>query len=226
MSSPYILGLIALLLSMAVQAQDNSQSTESWHTTQSTQSLLGVLAQRSQHTNELRGDFIQRKQLSGLPMPLIARGFYEYTENSGLRWVTQSPIESQLKITNKGISGVDNSNSTRFIADIFLAVIRGDLSQLEQYFAIQSRGNSAHWTLRLTPSTDALGNYISYINVSGAEFTEQLFIMDSNGDSTDITLIEKIARAKRAGEIISAATHTNTNIQAPLSQQNEPNRAQ
>lgn len=224
MSSHYIIGLIVLLLSMAIQAKDSGQSIESWHTAQSTQSLLGVLAQRSKHTKELNGNFIQRKQLSGLPMPLIARGFYEYAENSGLRWVTQSPIESQLKITNEGISGVVDSNSTRFIADIFLAVIRGDLSQLEQYFAIQSRGDSAHWTLRLTPSTDTLGNYISYIDVSGAEFTEQLFIMDSNGDSTDITLIEKMASAKRAGEIISAATHSN--IQVPAAQKNESNRAQ
>lgn len=224
MSSHYIIGLIALLLSAAVQAEDNNQVIESWHTAQSTQSLLGVLAQRSKHTKELRGSFTQHKQLTGLPMPLMARGFYEYTENSGLRWVTQSPVESQIKITNEGISGVDNSNSTRFIADIFLAVIRGDLSQLEQYFAIQSRGDSAHWTLRLTPSTSPLSSYLSYIDVSGAEFTEQLFIMDSNGDSTDITLIEKMASAKRTVKTITAAT--NTSSQTPLPQTNEQNRAQ
>lgn len=217
----YIIGLVALLLSFVAQAQGENPIAESWHTTQSTQALLGVLAQRSKHIRELRGDFSQKKHLSGLPIPLLARGYYEYSENSGLRWVTQSPIESQLNITHEGITGVDNSNSTRFIADIFLAVIRGDLSQLEQYFTVASRGDSAHWTLRLTPSVSVLSDHLSYINVSGAEFTEQLTIMDANGDSTEISLIEKVASAKPVKDVVSGTTQ----VQDPLSHPQEQNRA-
>lgn len=185
--------VVALACAVAAHAQNpaGTDSADTWHSAQSTQALLSALTQKAQREQSLNGRFTQRKQLSGLPVPLIAHGFYEYSSASGLRWVTETPIKSQLKITDNGISGVDKNNSTRVVGEIFLAVIRGDLSQLQQYFTVQSRGDSTRWTLRLTPADSALGSYLAHIDVSGAALTERVFMLDNNGDSSEITLSAK-----------------------------------
>jgi hypothetical protein len=167
-----------------------------WHDSTATEALLAVLANRAEQTHNLQGQFQQQKQLQGLPLPLKASGNYSYSQHQGLNWHTLSPINSTLQIGNKpgrNTGTLGSNTNANLVANIFIAVVRGDLKQLQQYFNIQSSGDIAQWHLRLTPIKQALANYLNYIDVTGAELTEQLYVAEASGDITSIKLKNSVS---------------------------------
>ena len=174
-----------------------------WHDRTATETLLAVLANRAEQIDSLQGKFQQQKQLQGLPLPLTASGNFSYSQDQGLNWHTLSPVNSQLQIGNKpavNAGTLDSNTNASLVANIFIAVVRGDLRQLQQYFTIQSSGDTAHWRLRLTPIKETLASYLSYIDVAGAELTEQLYIAEAGGDTTSIKLSNSVS-STQANEV-------------------------
>ena len=194
-----IFTLILLLAPTHTIAQEPAIPPD-WHDHATSEALLVSLAARAEQTHTLQGEFQQNKQLQGLPLPLTASGNYTYSQSQGLNWHTLSPINSKLQIGNNSASNADTlvskaNTHTHLVANIFIAVVRGDLRQLQQYFNIQSSGNTAGWRLRLTPVQQTLANYLNYIDVTGAELTEQLYVAEASGDMTTITLNNRVLGA-------------------------------
>lgn len=190
---PALVLLAGMTMATEIISPLPNEEQQQWHSNESTAALLQVLATRAEHTRLLAGEFRQTKHLTGLPMPLVATGKYHYNISDGLRWETLTPIASQVKLTQQGIEGLDQGEGGQLVADIFLAVVRGNLLQLKQYFTIHSAGDVEHWQLRLQPSLPALASYIKYIDVSGSEITEQLTIVENSGDNTLIELTDTAA---------------------------------
>ena len=202
--SVFLTALMLILLLNPINAIAQEPVTApNWHDRTATEALLAVLANRAEQIDSLQGKFQQQKQLQGLPLPLTATGNFSYSQHQGLNWHTLSPIDSQLQIGNKSASNAgtlgSNTNAS-LVADIFIAVVRGDLRQLQQYFTIQSSGDTAHWRLRLTPIKETLASYLSYIDVAGAELTEQLYIAEAGGDTTSIKLSNSVS-STQANEV-------------------------
>jgi len=163
--------------------------------------LIDALNIRNAQVNELQGSFKQNKRIAQLPLPLLSQGRFHYTKATGLIWSLQTPIEKKIIIDAQpnaelmSLAGIDapqaiqkGGNSARLTSEIFLGVLAGELTQLEQYFEITSAGDLTHWSILLTPRNASIAGYISNIKIDGAETTESIEIYEGNGDVTRIEL--------------------------------------
>ena len=170
--------------------------------------LLAQLSARSKTIASLDGRFDQQKTIAVLPMPIVSSGVFHFAQGEGVVWETRVPVQTQVKLSPGGISFDDQpaatgsnqaatNQATAIVAKIFMGVIAGELSSLNDYFNIQTLGDSDHWQLILTPRNDNLKAYIHSIEVRGEEFTEQLAIDEANGDKTLIKFaVEQVQRVQ------------------------------
>ena len=67
---------------------------------------------------------------------------------------------------------------------LFLAVLQGDSSGLQRDFDLQLHGESAHWTLTLTPRSLLLKQVFKQINIDGGALVQRIELQETQGDST------------------------------------------
>ena len=162
--------------------------------------FLAAFSAKNQTIAHLAGQFEQSKTIAVLPMPIRSSGVFEFTQGQGVAWETQEPIQNRIHLTAQGIDtqsqgsksealqGQDatKSQGAGLVASIFMGVIAGDLSQLNRFFTLEANTQGEQWQLVLTPNSPNLAAYIRQIRLEGHDFTEQLHIAETNGDTTDI----------------------------------------
>ncbi|WP_286823171.1 LolA family outer membrane lipoprotein-sorting protein, partial [Idiomarina sp. UBA1919] len=73
-------------------------------------------------------EFSQKKQLSGLPRPLVSSGQLDISKDE-IVWTTEQPQQQQLTINRQGIFEQGNENSVSgsdTIAQLLLAILQQD----------------------------------------------------------------------------------------------------
>ena len=182
--------------------------------------FLAAFSAKNQTIAHLAGQFEQSKTIAVLPMPIRSSGVFEFTQGQGVVWETQEPIQNRIHLTAQGIytqtadgnsetlQNQDNksqdskSQGAGLVASIFMGVIAGDLTQLTRFFTLEANTQGEQWQLVLTPNTPNLAAYIHQIRLDGHEFTEQLHIAETNGDTTDIrfttTQVKRVPNPKAA----------------------------
>ena len=159
---------------------------------------LGAATRSLQGAQTLRGGYVQRKTLQGVPKPLEAEGTFLFARGIGIAWRTIRPFESELVITPTDIIQRENGRvtlhlaaarqpSVRVVSDIFAAVFALDFEQLAARFELFSRGVKGGWELGLRPRAGA-GGALKQIVVGGQSQVQRVRVSDSNGDETDIRL--------------------------------------
>jgi hypothetical protein len=74
-------------------------------------------------------------------------------------------------------------------------VIAGELDSLQGSFTLTATGSTANWKIQMVPRSANISAYITRIELRGAEFTEQLEILEANGDKTLIIVTtDKVVR--------------------------------
>lgn len=162
--------------------------------------LMATLAERSHQIQKLEGRFEQYKTIAVLPVPLHSTGRFEYTQGEVVIWQVLEPVQQTIQLSADGIrfdgeakqapqAAVDTINR------IFMGVISGELSSLEEYFTIEPQGDSGSWKLILKPNSANIAAYIQHIEIRGGEYTEQLDIAETNGDKTQVRFTtDKVTR--------------------------------
>jgi len=141
----------------------------------------------------LTGKFEQQKILPELPFPLKSQGDFLYVRTLGLQWQTQAPIQSELLLTDLGLS-IDGSLTaqSQLAAEIFFALFTLDQQKLaglfQQEFKMLSKEN---WQLQLWPHLGPLAEIMARITVSGAQSIDALEIHAPRGDITRLQLTEQ-----------------------------------
>ena len=75
----------------------------------------------------------------------------------------------------------------------FRALLGGDVSALQQDFALSAQGGTAHWVITLAPRTGQLKRQLASIVIDGREHEPRcLTVTNANGDSS-ITLVGAMA---------------------------------
>lgn len=153
--------------------------------------LLATLAERSHQIQQLDGRFEQYKSIAVLPVPLHSTGRFNYSAGKTIVWETLDPIQQIIQISPEGIRFDGATKPTpqaavETITHIFMGVVSGQFSNLENYFTIEPQGDSSHWVLILKPNSANLAAYIQGIEIRGGEYTEQLEIIEANGDKTKV----------------------------------------
>lgn len=143
---------------------------------------------------QLEGTFVQHRYISALPLPLESSGSFNYRRNRGITWATQRPIENTVIITTEGVAierekgSIEKIASSQMVAEIFLTVISGNLTQLESLFEIKHQPMTKGWQYTYTPKGAPLSQYISDVVVSGSYHVEKIDLKELNGDRTTIHL--------------------------------------
>ena len=153
---------------------------------------LQQLSEQLAKPHVIHGDFIQEKHLRALPKPLTSTGTFVLAKDHGLLWQLKTPLQQDYRITALGIAR-RNANAWQMLPGksagaeqnrLFLAVLQGDSSGLQRDFDLQLQGESAHWTLTLTPRSLLLKHVFKQINIDGGELVQRIELQETQGDST------------------------------------------
>lgn len=148
----------------------------------------------------LRGNFVQRKFLSGLPKPLKSSGSYVISRDQGIWWHTQLPFDSDFILTPNSMVQLDDGKiaarltaeqqpGLRVVGDVFFSIFALDPSALATNFELFGlRGERDAWSMGLRPRASALRNVMSETVITGATRVDKVEFWDSHGDRTEITL--------------------------------------
>ena len=159
---------------------------------------LSAATRSLQGAQTLRGGYVQRKTLQGLPKPLEAEGTFLFVRGTGIAWRTVKPFETELVITPTDIIQREGGRvsmhlaaarqpSVRIVADIFNAMFALDFEALGARFDLFGRTVRGGWEMGLRPR-GGQGGALRQIVVSGRAQVERVRVSDSNGDETDIRL--------------------------------------
>jgi len=153
---------------------------------------LQQLSEQLAKPHVIHGDFIQEKHLRALPKPLTSTGTFVLAKDHGLLWQLKTPLQQDYRITALGIAR-RNASAWQMLPGksagaeqnrLFLAVLQGDSSGLQRDFDLQLQGESAHWTLTLTPRSLLLKQVFKQINIDAGALVQRIELQETQGDST------------------------------------------
>ena len=161
--------------------------------------IADLTAQLSQ-PQELRAHFSQERTLTGFSRTLKAQGTLLVSRDHGILWRQSMPFAQDVVIDERGIlvgnasglktmSKADNPQLQAF-AQMLQALFAGDLSALEQFFALELKGEPDKWQLTLTPTQEPINLIFSAIELEGAQYVNHVTLKDRAGDSTKIQFTE------------------------------------
>ncbi|PWW40406.1 outer membrane lipoprotein carrier protein LolA [Idiomarina loihiensis] len=134
-------------------------------------------------------EFSQKKQLSGLPRPLVSSGQLDISKDE-IVWTTEQPQQQQLTINRQGIFEQGNENSVSgsdTIAQLLLAILQQDEAVLKQQFRLSLEQNC----VVMVPEADALASVIEKIHSCGIDSVELVELFEQNGNTTRIELSKR-----------------------------------
>lgn len=162
---------------------------------------LQQLSEQLAKPSVIHGGFIQEKHLRSLPQPLTSKGNFVLARDLGLLWLLDTPLKQDYRITAAGIARreTDADGAWQMLPGksagaeqnrLFLAVLRGDSSGLQRDFELHLSGDTNGWQLTLVPRSLMLGQVFKQINISGAALVQRIELMETQGDSTLLKMID------------------------------------
>lgn len=153
-----------------------------------------LIALLQQPTN-IQGDFTQQRFLKSLPKPITTSGQFVLYKDHGLLWQMQKPFTSDIKVTHNGIM---QWNNTQWIKNerigqseqinLFLGLLSGNISSLENQFSVDISGNNHQWILILTPTSLLMKQIFTVIQIQGDNTVKTIELQEKQGDRTIIQL--------------------------------------
>ncbi|WP_137886247.1 outer membrane lipoprotein carrier protein LolA [Pseudomonas sp. 2FE] len=149
----------------------------------------------------VRGEFIQEKHLRALPQPLTSTGHFVLAKQHGLLWLLQSPLQQDYRINAAGISrraangwqALPQQGASAQQNRLFLAVLQGDSSGLQDDFDLALSGDTGAWQLKLTPRAALLKQIFTTIHIEGGALVQRIELLETQGDSTVMRMPGSVA---------------------------------
>jgi hypothetical protein len=156
--------------------------------------LLALVADQLVTGQALQGRFKQEKSLPFLTRPLLSSGDFSLSDDSGLRWRVSEPVVSVMTVTKDGVKLNDQAVKDRGVGELMDQLMRafmsGNLSTLKRTFIASGELDNESWHLSLTPRSVFMKSALTSIDVRGADFLQQLIIVESSGSTTGIHFLE------------------------------------
>ncbi|QZN91038.1 MULTISPECIES: LolA family protein [Idiomarina] len=134
-------------------------------------------------------DFHQKKQLSGLPRPLVSSGQLDISTDE-IIWTTEQPQQQELTINRQGIfeqGGAESISGSDTIAQLLLAILQQDEAVLKQQFNLSVEQEC----VVMVPKADTLASVIEKIHSCGDDRVELVELFEQNGNTTRIELSQR-----------------------------------
>ncbi|WP_342381266.1 outer membrane lipoprotein carrier protein LolA [Myxococcus stipitatus] len=186
-----VLLLVTLLAGMTASAQD----------------VVTQVRARLADVPLLRGDFEQKKTVSGFKKPLVSRGVFLLAREQGVLWDTKTPFASTLTLTRKSLSAQQSSGAAAYhldaskepglaaVNEVMFALLSGDVAALSKRFRVEGALEGAEgWKLTLTPTDAGLARVFRVIHLEGDKYVRQVRLEEARGD-VSVILFDKLAQA-------------------------------
>ena len=184
-----LIGLTVLLIAAPSYADDSSDA------------LLKNVMARLANVKSAKADFIEKRFVKLLTAPVESRGVLIYTAPDRFEKHTKNPVEERMTVERDMVT-LDNVARKKkqqifipqfpalaAIVDAMRGALSGNLSQLQQAFAIQVSGTPKLWKLHLVPLEASQYAYIHAVDVSGRDdFIESIEILQSDGDRSIMSM--------------------------------------
>ncbi len=172
----------------------NSVTTEKW----TANSVMLLLAKN----NIKNYRFIEKKFYSFLKKPTEIHGVLRYKQPNTLeknilslnKKASYRIIGNKLFIKKAGKKErkvlLSHYPEVLALANSIRALFAGEITVLQEFFAIELKGSPENWTLILTPTDIDLEEKIEFLEVKGEQGRlKQIIIKDTDGDKSILTLM-------------------------------------
>jgi hypothetical protein len=140
--------------------------------------------------NIVQGQFVQQREVEGLPMPLSSSGRFLFWRGQGIYWSTEQPLRQSLtyrqdKTLLWGPEG-EVPRELRSPGDaqfrrILLNIFSFDRAFLETQFDAHWYVHGEAWSLDLLPRKRSVQRALDQITLQGAVYIDQLTMTDAEG---------------------------------------------
>lgn len=146
-----------------------------------------------QKPQQIEGQFVQQRYLKSLKQPMRTTGTFALKKQTGLFWHVKKPLDVQLRVRPQGIAQWDNTAQTwrnsqqagqAMQVKLLMAVLGGDMTQLNQQFDLQVSGSLKQWQLSLKPKTTLMTQVFHQITIQGQQAVQQVVLHEKSGDRT------------------------------------------
>lgn len=169
-----------------------------------------VLQQLQQHPL-VGGQFVQTRQLQGLPRPITSSGNFIFWRQHGLYWETLLPFYQATTFTADEVitwlapEGPAQQAGARdpvqkYVNRILLSVFGADMGMIDKLFSSQWHIDGENWALELTPANSAVEKAIKHAHLSGAQHLQQLQVTSRSGDVSTMEFDRVQAASELTGE--------------------------
>jgi outer membrane lipoprotein-sorting protein len=143
-------------------------------------------------------DFVQKKELGLLSVPLESRGRLYFIPPECMVWSITTPAESTLVIQGKRVSfsdgirdqAIDLSQNriARGFVEGFMVLFNGDHRSMKAQYEVGFHSGEDGWKLELVPRSPRLRRFIESIALSGRSGPlERMVLLEADGDRTTTT---------------------------------------
>lgn len=162
---------------------------------QDTDLLKHVLDELATHAR-VRADFVQSRENPALVQPQVSKGQLVFVTGHGMLWQVTQPYRETLALTGARTARIDEQgqlqvlrNGDRGVAQVtqmLQSMLSGQPDEALRQFDVQTRGNTAHWTLRFTPRQERMSRVLRAIELSGDTFLQSIQVEMQSGEITHI----------------------------------------
>ena len=184
-------------------------------------SVLAGVAGKMAATRVLTGRFVQHRQISGLPRPLVSSGDFqlatqlsgtlggigELARDAGSTWRTHKPFESELVLAPDGMTLRSGGTEQRLSSTeqpalqaalgLLFAMFAMDLDRLDAAFELFGQAQDGSWQLGLRPRAGGLAQVFTSAVITGSAQVDRIELSSDGGDSTVIEFSGVVAQLGR-----------------------------
>lgn len=151
----------------------------------------------------LRGQFEQKRYLSGLANPVRSSGSFTLVAGRGLIWTTTKPFPSTTVMTEAGlVQDVKGKETVRLAASrlpimsklyaMFGAALTGNWEAMQSAFALTRQQKGQAWSIRLDSlRADDPNLPIKAINARGQKLLDEVEVVKPNDDRDVLTFFNQ-----------------------------------
>nr|BDT33814.1 outer membrane lipoprotein carrier protein LolA [Myxococcus sp. MH1] len=177
-----------------------------WGAAASARDVVSQVRERLVDVPLLRGDFEQKKTVSGFKKPLVSRGVFLLSREQGVLWDTKAPFASTLTLTRKSLSAEQGTGAASYhldaskepglaaVNEVMFALLSGDVKALSRRFKVEGElVGAAGWKLTLTPTDTGLQRVFRSIHLEGDQYVRRVQLEEARGDSS-VILFDKLSQ--------------------------------
>ncbi|MFS1523223.1 outer membrane lipoprotein carrier protein LolA [Microbulbifer sp. 2304DJ12-6] len=153
--------------------------------------ILEMIENKIEPTAQMIGSFSQKKTIPQLPRPLISKGIMAVSEDMGVSWRIESPVDSHRIFWNPDYDNRKNYSTNPIDSQIaypLLQIIKGKFSTLEDFFFLNAQIDQEHWQVRLLPKKKSFSKIITSIEIFGDDHIRRIVLAEANQSVTEMEI--------------------------------------